>query len=65
MIADLIYYWFKSQRKSLYVQLGNEFCVSGFHVYRLAHGKSVRSKNDRKILERLVELGVVKDISPY
>lgn len=65
MIANLICYWFKCRRKALYKQLGKEFAVSGFYVYRLAHGKATRCNVDHEILGKLVEAGVIKGINPY
>ena len=37
IMKNLFNYWFKTNKKSLYDQLGKEFNVSGFRVYKLAH----------------------------
>ena len=36
IMKNLFNYWFKTNKKSLYDQLGKEFNVSGFRVYKLA-----------------------------
>jgi len=46
----------------LYDQLGKEFNVSGFRVYKLAHGKTAHSHMDRLILEKLLELKIISEI---
>ena len=43
-------------------QLGKEFNVSGFRVYKLAHGKTAHSHMDRLILEKLLELKIISEI---
>ena len=43
IMKNLFNYWFKTNKKSLYDQLGKEFNVSGFRVYKLAHGKTAYS----------------------
>ena len=53
---------FKTNKKSLYDQLGKEFNVSGFRVYKLAHGKTAHSHMDRLILEKLLELKIISEI---
>ena len=53
IMKNLFNYWFKTNKKSLYDQLGKEFNVSGFRVYKLAHGKTAYSHMDRLILEKL------------
>ena len=58
----LFNYWFKTNKKSLYDQLGKEFNVSGFRVYKLAHGKTAHSHMDRLILEKLLELKIISEI---
>ena len=35
IMKNLFNYWFKTNKKSLYDQLGKEFNVSGFRVYKL------------------------------
>ena len=52
----------KTNKKSLYDQLGKEFNVSGFRVYKLAHGKTAHSHMDRLILEKLLELKIISEI---
>ena len=54
IMKNLFNYWFKTNKKSLYDQLGKEFNVSGFRVYKLAHGKTAYSHMDRLILEKLL-----------
>lgn len=44
IMKNLFNYWFKTNKKSLYDQLGKEFNVSGFRVYKLAHGKTAHSQ---------------------
>ena len=46
IMKNLFNYWFKTNKKSLYDQLGKEFNVSGFRVYKLAHGKTAYSHMD-------------------
>ena len=53
---------FKTNKKSLYDQLGKVFNVSGFRVYKLAHGKTAHSHMDRLILEKLLELKIISEI---
>ena len=50
IMKNLFNYWFKTNKKSLYDQLGKEFNVSGFRVYKLAHGKTAHSHMDRLIV---------------
>ena len=57
IMKNLFNYWFKTNKKSLYDQLGKEFNVSGFRVYKLAH-----SHMDRLILEKLLELKIISEI---
>ena len=61
-MKNLFNYWFKTNKKSLYDQLGKEFNVSGFRVYKLAHGKTAYSHMDRLILEKLLELKIISEI---
>ena len=42
--------------------IGKEFNVSGFRVYKLAHGKTAYSHMDRLILEKLLELKIISEI---
>ena len=62
IMKNLFNYWFKTNKKSLYDQLGKEFNVSGFRVYKLAHGKTAHSHMDRLILEKLLELKIISEI---
>ena len=62
IMKSLFNYWFKTNKKSLYDQLGKEFNVSGFRVYKLAHGKTAYSHMDRLILEKLLELKIISEI---
>ena len=62
IMKNLFNYWFKTNKKSLYDQLGKEFNVSGFRVYKLAHGKTAYSHMDRLILEKLLELKIISEI---
>lgn len=61
-MKNLFNYWFRTNKKSIYEQIGKEFQVSGFHVYRLAHGKAAHSYTDRLVLEKLVELKIISEI---
>lgn len=54
--------YYMTNKKSLYDQLGKEFNVSGFRVYKLAHGKTAHSHMDRLILEKLLELKIISEI---
>ena len=54
IMKNLFNYWFKT--------LGKEFNVSGFRVYKLAHGKTAYSHMDRLILEKLLELKIISEI---
>ena len=58
IMKNLFNYWFKTNKKSLY----DEFNVSGFRVYKLAHGKTAYSHMDRLILEKLLELKIISEI---
>ena len=58
IMKNLFNYWFKTNKKSLYDQLGKEFNVSGFRVY----GKTAYSHMDRLILEKLLELKIISEI---
>ena len=62
IMKNLFNYWFKTNKKSLYDQLGKEVNVSGFRVYKLAHGKTAHSHMDRLILEKLLELKIISEI---
>ena len=62
IMKNLFNYWFKTNKKSLYDQLGKEFNVSGFRVYKLAHGKTAYYNMDRLILEKLLELKIISEI---
>ena len=66
IMKNLFNYWFKTNKKSLYdqleLELGKEFNVSGFRVYKLAHGKTAYSHMDRLILEKLLELKIISEI---
>ena len=44
------------------INSGKEFNVSGFRVYKLAHGKTAHSHMDRLILEKLLELKIISEI---
>lgn len=59
IVKDLINYWINSKNKKLYKQLGESYRVSGFHVYRLAHGKAVSYAIDSEILNKLIEKGII------
>ena len=58
IMKNLFNYWFKTNKKSLY----DQFNVSGFRVYKLAHGKTAHSHMDRLILEKLLELKIISEI---
>ena len=60
ILKDLMNYWFKTNKRPLYKEIGRTFNVSGFHVYRLAHGKATRDGTDSTILNLLVEKKIIQ-----
>lgn len=61
-MINLFNYLFRTSRRSLYRQIGKQFGVNGFRVYRLAHGRAARNSVDNQILDRLMELKIIKRV---
>lgn len=58
MIAAVRFYLF-SRNKAVYREIAREFNTSLQHVYKLAHGKRTKSKQDYYIVKRLKEEGII------
>ena len=49
-----------SSNASVYKTLARSYSVSPQHVYEIAHGKKVKTRDDRCIFEELRTMGIIK-----
>lgn len=55
-------YCFRTKKKDFYKKVGKMYGVGGFYVYRLAHGKTAFTSIDFKILEMLINEGIISGV---
>lgn len=54
-----------SRNKRIYKEIARKYQALPWRVYELAHGKRVRTSNDGKILNELLERGIINEIKPW
>ena len=65
LFSDFYNYHFKTRQKALYIELAVEckrYGISAFRIYRLAHGRKVKSSVEVEVLHKLQERGVIAKI---
>jgi hypothetical protein len=59
MLFSYLRYLFISKNRPLYQQIGKKHGTTGWEVYRIAHGKRIRTSRDNYIRKALLEHKII------
>lgn len=60
-----IWKFFFSKNKSTYIKIALKYRSMPWRVYNLAHGKRIRTQKDNKIVNDLLEEGIISEVKHW
>lgn len=64
-MKSVLFSFWKSQNKWVYLRLAFKYGISPGRVYRLAHGRRSKGRKENLVLKELQEHGVISDVKNW